>query len=131
MADFIPDGGSINRMLLDTLITEADLKQNKKEKLSKFEKIRVGVLSSNVDKMMWNSETLELVIRFNDGSTYTYVGVDEKRFNDVSEGNADPLTTGENEYGSWTKDDGPSVGAAVHKWLIKKGFEGAPGGTFR
>ena len=131
MADFIPDGGSINRMLLDTLITEADLKQNKKEKLSiNFEKIRVGVLSSNVDKMMWNSETLELVIRFNDGSTYTYLGVDEKTFNNVSEGNAAPETTGENEYGSWTRGDKPSVGAAVHQYLIDK-FDFNRGGTFR
>jgi hypothetical protein len=102
-----------------------------KEKLSKFEKIRVGVLSSNVDKMMWNSETLELVIRFNDGSTYTYVGVDEKTFNDVSEGRAKPITTGENEYGSWQKGVGPSVGAAVHQYLIEKGVGFNPGGNFR
>ena len=106
--------------------------RNKKEKLlMNFEKIRVGVASSNVDKMMWNSETLELVIRFNDGSTYTYVGVNEELFNNVSEGNADPLTPGENEYGSWTEGDGPSVGAAVHKWLIKKGVGFNPGGNFR
>jgi len=108
------------------------LKQIRKEKLSmNFEKIRVGVRSSNVDKMMWNSETLELVIRFNDGSTYTYVGVDEKTFLDVSEGNAAPETTGENEYGSWTRGDKPSVGAAVHQHLLDAGFEGTPGGNFR
>lgn len=107
------------------------LEQIRKEKLSmNFEKIRVGVLSSNVDKMMWNSETLELVIRFNDGSTYTYLGVDEKTFNDVSEGNAAPETTGENEYGSWTEGDKPSVGAAVHQYLIDK-FDFNRGGTFR
>ena len=96
-----------------------------------FEKIRVGVLSSNVDKMMWNSETLELVIRFNDGSTYTYVGVDEKRFLDVSEGNAAPKTKDYQVPPRWIKDQKPSVGAAVHKWLIKKGFVGTEGGTFR
>ena len=108
------------------------LEQIRKEKLSiNFEKVRVGVLSSNVDKMMWNSETLELVIRFNDGSTYTYVGVDEKTFNDVSEGNAAPETTGENEYGSWTEGVGPSVGAAVHQYLIEKGVGFNPGGNFR
>jgi hypothetical protein len=96
-----------------------------------FEKIRVGVLSSNVDRMMWNSETLELVIRFNDGSTYTYVGVDEKRFLDVSEGNAAPKTKDYQVPPRWIKDQKPSVGAAVHKWLIKKGFVGTEGGTFR
>ena len=96
-----------------------------------FEKIRVGVQSSNVDKMMWNSETLELVIRFNDGSTYTYVGVDEKTFNDVSEGNAKPITSGENEYGSWSEGVSPSVGAAVHQYLIEKGVDFNPGGNFR
>ena len=96
-----------------------------------FEKIRVGVQSSNVDKMMWNSETLELVIRFNDGSTYTYVGVSENIFNDVSEGRAKPITSGENEYGSWNKGVSPSVGAAVHQYLIEKGVGFNPGGTFR
>jgi len=108
------------------------LEQIRKEKLSiNFEKIRAVVKSSNVDKMMWNSETLELVIRFNDGSTYTYVGVDENLFNNVSEGNAAPTTTGENEYGSWTKGVSPSVGAAVHQYLIQKGIGFNPGGTFR
>lgn len=107
------------------------LEQIRNQKLSHFEKVRVGVQSSNVDKMMWNSETLELVIRFNDGSTYTYVGVDEKTFNDISEGDAKPITSGENEYGSWQKGVKPSVGAAVHQYLIKKGVGFNPGGTFR
>lgn len=108
------------------------LEQIRNQKLSHFEKVRVGVQSSNVDKMMWNSETLELVIRFNDGSTYTYSNVSESIFNNVSEGNWPPKTSGENEYGSWEKGIEPSVGAAVHHYLINnKGIGVTKGGTFR
>lgn len=106
------------------------LQQIREEKLIGFEKTRVGVQSSNVDKMMWNSETFELVIRFNDGSTYTYFGVTENLFEKVSEGRAKPITSGENEYGSWVEGISPSVGAAVHQFLITKvRFE--KGGNFR
>lgn len=100
-----------------------------------FEKIRVVSESSNVERMMWirddeNPNIGNLVVRFNDGSTYTYYKVDEATFNDVSEGNAQPKTTGENDYGSWREGVGPSVGAAVHKYLIDK-FNYTKGGTFR
>jgi hypothetical protein len=79
---------------------------------------------------MWNSETLDLVIRFNDGSVYTYKGVSKALFEKVSEGDAAPTTTGENEYGSWKAGDAPSVGAAVHQYLIDK-VDFVKGGNFR
>jgi hypothetical protein len=100
-----------------------------------FEKIRVVSESSNVDKMMWIRDDKDpnignLVIRFNDGSTYTYKNVDEATFDDVSQGRAKPATTGKNEYGSWNEGIGPSVGAAVHQYLIDK-FDYTKGGNFR
>lgn len=89
-----------------------------------FKKQRVFVSSSNVKKMMWDDTTLLLTIEFNDGSVYEYEKVQESIFIDIAAGNAAPITSGENEYGSWSEGQKPSVGAAVHKYLIDKGKTG-------
>jgi hypothetical protein len=99
----------------------------RKEKMEHFEKIRVYVDSTNADRVMWNSETLELTIKFNDGSVYTYSDVSETIFNDVIDGKAKTKTAG-----IWgPKGKRPSVGAAIHKYLIERGFSYSRGGTFR
>jgi len=96
-----------------------------------FEKQRVIVSSSNVDRLMWNSETFELVIKFNDKSFYTYFNIDEGTFLDIAGGNASPITSGENEFGTWVAGQKPSVGAAVHQYLIDSGVRFQRGGDFR
>jgi hypothetical protein len=74
--------------------------------------------SSNVDKMKYNDETKELVIKFNDGSYYTYFDIDFEQFMAVVEGDGTCVTEGENQYGTWEIGKNPSVGAAVWEWLI-------------
>jgi len=96
-----------------------------------FEKQRVIVSSSNVDRLMWNSKTFELVIKFNDKSFYTYFNIDEGTFLDIAGGNASPITSGENEFGTWVAGQKPSVGAAVHQYLIDRGVRFQRGGDFR
>lgn len=87
--------------------------------------------SSNVDKMMFNDETNELVIKFNDGSIYTYFNIDFTEFMNVVNGNAVCRTSGDNRWGSWDVGKSPSVGAAVWKYLIDKNVDYREGGTLR
>lgn len=94
------------------------------EVFENFEKQRVFVDSSNVERMMWNSDTKLLTIKFHDGSVYDYEDIEEELFLRVAEGDAAPTTTGSNEYGSWTENEKPSVGAAVHQLLINEGKKG-------
>ena len=97
----------------------------------RLEKTRIYVDSSNVDRVMYNNETQELVIRFNDGSTYTYSEISEELFEDIIDGVDAPITSGSNKWGSWRKGAGPSVGATVYKRLVKRGKPYKRGGNFR
>jgi len=97
-----------------------------------FKKWRAdNIQSSNVKKIMYNDETKEMFIQFQDKSIYTYFGVDFNLFLDVSGGKATCITSGENKYGKWFVGKTPSVGAAVHKFLIKKGIKYQKGGSLR
>lgn len=99
---------------------------------SNFEKTRVYVDSSNVDRLMYNDETLELVIQFLDGSIYTYTNVDKETFDNIQDGNSAPTTTDRETPPRWVKGQKPSVGAAVHEYLIGNPFIGvSKGGNFR
>lgn len=90
-----------------------------------------NIRSSNVRKIMYNDETKEMFIQFQDKSIYTYFEVPFQLFLDVSGGKATCLTSGENKYGSWFVGKTPSVGAAVHRYLVKKNVRYKKGGTLR
>lgn len=101
------------------------------EEEQKFKIWRKTADSSNVDKMKYEDETGELVIKFNDGSIYTYFDVDFQDFLSVMNGNGVCITKGENEYGEWWVGKTPSVGAAVWQYLIDAGVRYQRGGTLR
>lgn len=103
----------------------------KEDNLEKFKKTRTNVVSSNVKRMMYNDVTLELTIQFEDESIYTYSGVRQDIFEDIRSGNARPKTTDRMTPPRWVKGQKPSVGAAVHQYLIDKGVAYTQGGTFR
>lgn len=90
-----------------------------------------NIRSSNVKKIMYNDETNEMFIQFQDKSIYTYFNVNFELFLNVSGGNATCITSGENKYGSWFVGKTPSVGASVHKYLINQGVSYKKGGTLR
>lgn len=90
-----------------------------------------GLKSSNVRNIMYNDETSEMFIEFQDKSIYTYFNVPFQMFLDVSGGKATCITSGENKYGSWYVGKTPSAGAAVHKYLIKGGVKYKKGGSLR
>lgn len=97
-----------------------------------FKKWRAdNIQSANVKKIMYNDETKEMFIQFQDKSIYTYYNVSMNLFLDVSGGRATCITSGENKYGSWYVGKTPSVGAAVHKFLVKSGIKYKKGGTLR
>jgi hypothetical protein len=97
-----------------------------------FKKWRANnIESSNVKKIMYEDETMEMVIQFNDKSIYTYFNVPFDTFLNVSGGNATCITDGENRWGSWYVGKTPSVGASVHKYLINEGVKYKKGGSFR
>ena len=97
-----------------------------------FKKWRAdNIRSSNVKKIMYNDENKEMYIQFQDKSIYTYFNVPFQLFLDVSGGRATCITSGENQYGAWWVGKTPSVGAAVHKFLIKRGVKYKRGGSLR
>jgi len=96
-----------------------------------FKKWRNNPKSSNVAKIMYNDETLELVLQFNDKSIYTYSGVSFDLFRDIMDGNGVCRTEGENRWGEWWVGKSPSVGAAVYERLVLKGIRYIKGGNLR
>lgn len=97
-----------------------------------FKKWRAdNIRSSNVKKIMYNDETRDMFIQFQDKSIYTYFNVPFQLFLDVSGGRATCITSGENQYGTWYVGKTPSVGAAVHRFLIKRGVKYRKGGSLR
>jgi hypothetical protein len=97
-----------------------------------FKKWRAdNIQSSNVKKIMYNDESKEMFIQFQDKSIYTYYDVSMNLFLDVSGGKATCISSGENQYGSWFVGKTPSVGAAVHRFLVKKGVRYKKGGSLR
>jgi hypothetical protein len=87
--------------------------------------------SSNVDRIKYFEETRELVVKFNDGSYYTYFDIDEAIFKSIIQGDATCRTEGENEFGEWFVGKTPSVGAAIWKYLIEAGVRYREGGSLR
>lgn len=87
--------------------------------------------SSNVDRVKYFEETKELVIKFNDGSYYTYFDIEPDTFNAIIEGDAVCKTSGSNEFGEWEVGKTPSVGAAVWKYLIENNVRYKEGGSLR
>jgi hypothetical protein len=99
----------------------------RKNKNLEFKKTRAYVDSTNADRVMYNDETGEMVIKFLDGSIYTYTGVSQELFDKVLYGEARTKTAG--PWGPIGKS--PSVGAAIHKYLIEAGIDFSEGGNFR
>lgn len=132
---FVKQSSDIDKELIDLVegIDDADVLQKISDYIDecKLKKWRSTEDSSNVDKMLYNDETNELVIQFNSGDIYTYSNVDMKQAYDVISGNANPLTTGQNEYGSWDPDKYPSLGAAVYKYLVSINHPFRKGGSLR
>jgi hypothetical protein len=97
-----------------------------------FKKWRANNLnSSNVRRVMYNDESREMFIQFQDKSIYTYLNVSFDLFMKIANGDATCITTGENKYGSWFVGKTPSNGSAVHKWLIKAGVSYKKGGSLQ
>lgn len=94
-----------------------------------LKKWRNQATSSNVDRLMFNDETNELVVKFNTGEYYTYFDVDFTDFLDVLNGNAVCTTSGSNRYGTWFVGKFPSVGAAIKRHLSKYNY--SRGGSLR
>ena len=96
----------------------------------RIRRIQLYIISSNADstnvkRMKYDSIMRELVIEFRGGGYYTYYGVNEALYNNVRGGNAATKTAG--DWGPVGKT--PSVGAAVHQYLIEQNIRYAPGGS--
>jgi len=90
-----------------------------------------SIPSSNVRRIVYNDETKEMVIQFQDKSIYTYFEVPFQIFLDVSGGKATCITSGENAFGRWFVGKNPSVGAAVWQYLRDSNIKYKKGGTLR
>jgi hypothetical protein len=103
------------------------IRSSKKKDLMEFRKERTFVDSTNADRIMYDTDTLELTIQFQDGSKYTYFDVNEELYLNVLDGNASTRTAG--EWGPIGKS--PSVGASIHQYLIERNIRYEKGGSFR
>lgn len=85
------------------------------------------IKSSNVWKFKYDDVTGDLVVKFQDGSVYTYSGVSVEDFESFRTGSGGTCDTkGSAEIGgavyTWEKGKNPSVGAAVWQVLDKYTF---------
>ena len=79
-----------------------------------------SIKSSNVWRFKYNDKTGELVVKFQDGSTYTYSNVTPSDFEKFATGSGGVCkTSGENKYGTWEVGKSPSVGASIFDVLMK------------
>jgi len=93
-----------------------------------FKNYKKNVKSSNVDIVSYNDDLKEMVIRFNNGQTYTYYNVDINLFNNIVDGNGVCITSGQNKYGKWNIGKSPSIGAAVYDKLVEANISYKKGG---
>jgi hypothetical protein len=94
-----------------------------------FKNYKKNVKSSNVDIVSYNDDLKEMVIRFNNGQTYTYYNVDINLFNNIVDGNDVCITSGQNKYGKWNIGKSPSIGAAVYDKLVEANVSYKRGGV--
>jgi hypothetical protein len=81
-----------------------------------------GLRSSNVWKYKYDDKKLELVVKFQDGETYTYFNVSSQLYELFTKGYGVCITEGSNEYGEWFIGKSPSMGASVHQLLSGLGY---------
>lgn len=96
-----------------------------------LKKWRSDSVSSNVDRILFNDETSELVIKFNSGAYYTYYDIDFSEFVEIFNGVGICRTSGSNKWGTWYLGKTPSVGAAVYNILIRSGKKYSRGGSLK
>lgn len=101
------------------------------EGLISLKKWRNNAESSNIDRLLYNDETRELIVKFNGGTIYTYYDIDFDEFLGVMNGAGICKTSGQNKYGSWFIGKTPSVGAACFRILIRSGKKYSRGGSLR
>jgi hypothetical protein len=103
-------------------------KETEKIKQERF--LRRRLRSSNVDKVLYDSDVKELVIQFKEGDIYTYSGVQFETFESIVTGLGGVCRTeGKNSFGSWEVGKTPSIGAAVWNQLIDLGVSYRKGGN--
>jgi hypothetical protein len=127
-------GFSIEGLLGQQLVSlskEASIDDLTEEDLFQIFSVLFIADSSNVDRVKYFEEDKRLVVKFNDGSYYTYFDIDETVFFSIIEGDATCKTEGENEFGEWFVGKTPSVGAAIWKYLIDKNIRYEQGGSLR
>lgn len=79
-----------------------------------------SIKSSNVWRFKYNDKTGELVVKFQDGSTYTYSNVTPIDFEKFATGSGGVCKTeGSNKWGEWTVGKTPSIGASIFDVLMK------------
>jgi len=79
--------------------------------------------SSTVKSLRYFPKTNTLQVMFHSGAVYEYYNVNSNDWNNIRDGRAAATTSGENAQGRWWKGKKPSVGAAIHVYLIGKGVD--------
>jgi hypothetical protein len=112
---------------------EGDYKKKKEKQEEYIEQerfLRRRLKSSNVDKVLYDSDLKELVIQFKEGDIYTYSTVEFSTFENIVTGLGGVCrTSGSNSFGEWEVGKTPSIGAAVWNQLIDLGVSYRKGGN--
>ena len=109
------------------------MKINLKEKIRKMDLAKLfrlktfidNVSSTNVKKIKYDTVTKDMTVQFNDNTVYTYFNVPEAIYDVVLEGMSGTLTQG--PWGS--AGTYPSIGAALHAYVIEGGYQYKKGGN--
>jgi hypothetical protein len=90
---------------------------------------RRNLRSSNVNSILYDDVTKEMVIKFQEGDIYTYFNIEPNTFRSVVTGTGGVCKTeGSNQFGSWEVGKTPSIGAAVWEQLRDRNVKYQKGG---
>jgi hypothetical protein len=76
--------------------------------------------STNIEKVEWDSISRQMLVQYNGGDIYTYYRVPQGVYEGIIIG--DSISN---------NGKSPSVGSAVHKYLINRNFRYTRGGLFK
>lgn len=83
---------------------------------------KAPINSSNIYGFKYDPKTGRLLVRFQSGSVYGYIGVPAGVFKVFQQGAVPAKTSGQNKHGSWWIGKLPSLGAAFYEMIRNGGY---------
>lgn len=111
-----------------TRIQELRQQQQEAPITSPVPEMQQSMPSSNIHSFNYDYDNGRLLVKYQgdrgpgEGPIYSYEGVPPYLFNLFRKGAAIAKTTGKNKWGQWWKGKSPSIGAAMHAFIINGNY---------